>query len=64
VEESADSKEAAKDRNVMTEPIAKEIAKVREELAELEAYLPGWDSDAHGLSGSKKYRGVARRIVL
>jgi hypothetical protein len=44
--------------------IADEIAKIRAELDELEAHLPGWNEHAHGIDGSKKYRGVAHRIFL
>ena len=43
--------------------IASEIAKIREELAELEATLPDWTRDAGGITGSKKYRSIARRVV-
>jgi hypothetical protein len=45
-------------------PIADEINKVREELAELERYLPDWNQQAQNISGSGTYRSVARRIVL
>jgi hypothetical protein len=47
-----------------TKPIAAEIIKVREELAELEGHLQHWERDAESSYGAKKYRGVARRIVL
>lgn len=44
------------------EPIAAQIGILKEELAELEKYLPDWDRCAS--NGAKKVRGVAHRIVL
>jgi hypothetical protein len=40
----------------MTDSIAAEISKIREELAELEAHLPDWDNAAGNINGSKEYR--------
>lgn len=50
--------------DVTTKPIAAEITKIREELSELEGHLQHWERDAESSHGAKKYRGVARRIVL
>jgi hypothetical protein len=49
---------------VTTKPIATEIARIREELSELEGHLQHWERDAESSHGARKYRGVARRIVL
>jgi hypothetical protein len=44
--------------------IGNEINKVREELAELEGHLPDWENYSKGIDGSRRYRSIARRIVL
>jgi hypothetical protein len=49
---------------VTTKPIADEIGRIREELTELEGHLPDWDQYSESSHGSKKYRSLARRIVL
>jgi hypothetical protein len=59
---SAGTEEAGEEAT--TKPIADEIGKIREELAELEGHLPDWDQYSESSHGSKKYRGVERRIVL
>jgi len=43
--------------------IADAISVVRKDLDDLEQHLPYWDDEAHGLSGSRKYRAIADRIV-
>jgi hypothetical protein len=58
-------KRAKKDLKAMTtKPIATEIARLRGELVELEGHFTHWDRDAENIHGSKKYRSIARRIVL
>jgi hypothetical protein len=49
---------------VTTKPLADEISKIREELTELEGHLPDWEQYSESSHGSKKYRSLARRIVL
>jgi hypothetical protein len=44
--------------------VSDQIEKVRQELAELEATLVDWEHRAGSLDGSRKYRSIARRIVL
>ncbi len=47
-----------------TEPIKKQIGLLREELSELEAEFLDFERMAQNSTGSKKYRSIARRIVL
>jgi hypothetical protein len=42
---------------------ADQIKLLRKELDELEGTLDGWEHDAGSLSGSKKYRAIAKRIA-
>ena len=46
------------------EKIADGINRVREDLAELENHVSDWAHEAFNLEGSKKYRSIAKRIVL
>ena len=43
--------------------IRDEIEKVRQELTELEGIMPNWN-DAQNITGSRKVRSIAERIVL
>lgn len=45
-------------------PIAQQLEKLRGELAELEATFPYFEQEAQNIYGSRKYRSIARRIVL
>lgn len=47
-----------------TKAIGDEINKIREELSELEGHLPDWENYSRNIDGSRKYRSIARRIVL
>jgi hypothetical protein len=45
-------------------PIANEIETIRGELTELATHLPDWEVEAGNIHGAKKYRSIAKRIVL
>ncbi len=40
------------------------LKQLESDISELKACLPGWDHDAGNIEGSRRYRGVAKRIVL
>jgi hypothetical protein len=45
--------------------IQEQIEQLRRELLELQEPLPvEWESQAGNMDGSRRYRGIARRIVL
>jgi len=46
--------------------IEEAFKEIEANLSELKAYMPNWEwpQDANNIHGSKRYRGIAKRIVL
>jgi len=45
------------------EALVKQVARLKEDLAELETTFPEWDHEAINFDGSRKLRSIGKRIV-